>query len=53
MLNQNLVYKHYLYESPICNISTGPVASEFSKKTAIGQAEQDPDLPHSASNVLG
>ena len=29
-------------------VSTGPVASEFSN----GQAEQDPDLPCSASNVL-
>ena len=29
------------------------VASEFGKKTAMGQAEQDPDLPGSASNVLG
>ena len=29
------------------------VAGEFSKKTAMGQAQQDPDLPRSASNVLG
>ena len=28
------------------------VASEFGKKTAIGQAEQDPNLPHSASYVF-
>ena len=28
-----------------CNITTGPVASEFGKKTAMGQAKQDPDLP--------
>ena len=32
---------------------TLPVASEFGKKTAMGQAEQDPDLPRTASNVLG
>ena len=33
-------------------ITTWPVASEFGKKMAIGQAEQDPKLPRSASNVL-
>ena len=36
----------------VCNITTCPVASKFGKKTAMGQAEQDPDLPRSASNVL-
>ena len=33
-------------------MTTCPVASKFGKKTAIGQAEQDPNLPRSASNVL-
>ena len=38
-----------------CNITTGPVASckWIRQKTAMVQAEQDPDLPCLANNVLG
>ena len=36
-----------------CNLATGRVASELGKKTAMGQAKQDPDLSRSESNVLG
>ena len=36
----------------VCNITTCLVASELTK-TAMVQAEQDPDLPRSRSNVLG
>ena len=44
----------FLLSDPnLCNITTCPVASEFGKKFAMGQAEPDPDLPRSASNVLG
>ena len=35
-----------------CNITTCPVASEFCGKWQLGQAEQGPNLPRSASNVL-
>ena len=38
-----------------CNTTTDTVASckWIRQKTAMGQAKQDPDLPSSASNVLG
>ena len=44
-----------LHIKAACNITTGPVASCecIRQKTAMGQAEQDPDLPCSASYVLG
>ena len=45
----------YQSKTPACNITTGPVASckWIRQKMAMGQAEQDPDLPRSASTVFG